>query len=132
MGTIRIAGLTIIGVALGLPATAAGRPQVAVRGSGVAATQPLRAEAMTKQQFEEQLKRLPDSAVVESGGQRKTKAQVRALAVQKGEAHQAKARASLAQANAAFERRRSQLEQERQAQLDADNAKAVAEFERLE
>jgi hypothetical protein len=75
---------------------------------------------------------LPDSAVVESGGQQKTKAQVRALAVQKGEAHQAKARASLSQANAAFERRRSQLEQERQAQLDADNAKAVAEFERLE
>lgn len=129
--TIRIAGLTILGMALGLVANAAGPPKVA-RGGGVAAAQPLRADTLTKQQFEEQLKRLPEGAVIESKGERKTKAQIRALAAQRGQAHQAKAQAALAQASAAFEQRRSQLERQQQAKLEADNAKAVAEFKRLE
>jgi hypothetical protein len=127
---ITIAGLSIIGIALALAANAANPPKV--RRVGAAATQPLTAETLTKQQFEQQLKRLPDSAVIESKGQRMTKAQMRALAAQKGQAQQAKAKAALAQANAAFEQRRLQLEQQHRAKLQADHAKALAEFRRRE
>jgi DNA-binding transcriptional MerR regulator len=60
-----------------------------------------------------------------------TMAQIRALAAQKGQQHQAKAQAALSQANAAFEQHRAQLEQQHQAKLQADNGKAMADFKRL-
>ena len=129
IGNIRTAGLTILSLALGLVANAA-NPAPAGAGGGVSAPQVLKADTLTKQQFEQQLKRLPDNAVIESKGQRMTKAQIRALAAQKGQANQAKAQAALSQANAAFEERRAQLEQQHQAKLQADNAKAMAEFTR--
>jgi hypothetical protein len=128
---IRITGLTVItGIALGLMANLAAPPPV-LAGGGVAAPQVLKADTLTKQQFEQQFKRLPDNAVIESKGQRMTIGQMRALAAQKAQAHQAKAQAALTQANTAFEQRRAQLEQQHQAKLRADNAKAIAEFKRL-
>lgn len=127
---IRIAGLTTVTFVLGLGANAA-NPLWAVAGGGIAVPQVLKADQLTKQQLDQQLKRLPDSAVIESKGQRVTKAQIRALATQKGQQHQAKGQAALTQANAAFEQRRAQLEQQHQAKLQADNAKAMADFKRL-
>jgi hypothetical protein len=127
---IKIAGLTAVALVLGLGANGVSPPW-AVAGGGVAAPQAIKADTLTKQQFEQQLKRLPDNAVIESKGQRMTKAQMRALAAQKAQGHQAKAQAALTQANAAFEQHRAQLEQQHQAKLQADNAKAIAEFKRL-
>ena len=128
--TIKIAGLTTIALVLVLGAGAASPPW-AVAGGGVAAPQVLKTDTLTKQQFKQQFKRLPDNAVIESKGQRMTKAQIKALAAQKGRANQAKAQAALSQANAAFEQRRAQLEQQHQAKLQADNAKAIEDFKRL-
>ena len=127
---IKIAGLTTVALVLGLGANAA-TPPWAVAGGGVAAPQVLKADQLTKQQLSQQLKRLPDSAVIESKGQRMTMTQIRALATQKGQQHQAKGQAALTQTNAAFEQRRAQLEQQHQAKLQADNAKAMADFKRL-
>jgi hypothetical protein len=126
---IRIAVSTLVGIALGLPAAAAARPQV--RAGGVASSQVLRPGTLTKQQFDEQLKRSPEGAVIESGGQRKTKAEVRAMAAQRGQTHLAKAEAALAQAKASFEQRRLEIERQHQAKLEADGGKAKAEFDRL-
>jgi len=130
VGKIAIAGLTTVGFVLGLVADAANPPS-AVAGGGVSAPQVLKSDALTKQQFDQQLKRLPDNAVIESKGQKMTKAQIRALAAQKGQQNQARAQTGLNQAGVAFEQRRSQLEQQHQAKLQADGAKAMAEFTRL-
>ncbi|MCZ7627096.1 MAG: hypothetical protein C3F12_08935 [Candidatus Methylomirabilota bacterium] len=127
---IKIAGLTTVAFVLGLGANAANPPWAVAEG-GVAAAQVLKADQLTKRQLSQQLKRLPDNAVIESKGQRMTMAEIRALAAQKGQQHQAKAQAALSQANAAFDQRRLQLEQQHQAKLQADNAKAIAEFKRL-
>jgi hypothetical protein len=132
---LRIVTFALAGAALATTAQAAGpraaaSPRVATPPAAPASTRTLRAAALTKQQFDRQLATLPDTALVESGGERKTKAQVRDLAAQKGQSQQAKARAALDRANAGFERRRSQLEEQRRAKLAADHAKAVAEFER--
>jgi hypothetical protein len=100
-------------------------------GGGVSAPQVLNVDRLTKQQLNQQLKRLPDGAVIESQGQRMTVAQIRALAVQKGQRHQAKAQDVLNQARVAFRQDRAQFDQQQRAKLAADNVKAMAEFARL-
>jgi hypothetical protein len=129
--TIRTAGLTILSLALGL-ATNAAKPTPAVAGGGVSAPQAIKVDTLTKQQLDQQIKGLPDNAMIESKGQRMTKAQVRALATQKGKQHHAKAQAAIAQNDAAFEQRRAQFEEQQQAKLQADRTKAMAEFTRLQ
>ncbi|MGH7411731.1 MAG: hypothetical protein ACREJ6_11825 [Candidatus Methylomirabilis sp.] len=130
ISNIAIAGLTTVGFIVGLVADATNPPS-ALAGGGVSATQVLKADTLSKQQFDQQLKRLPDNAVIESKGQRMTKAQIRALAAQKVQQHQASAQAALNQARVAFQQRRAQLEQQTQAKLQADNVKAMADFTRL-
>jgi len=126
---LRIASFTSVVLVLGLLAHTASPPPA--ESGGAPGPQVLRADQLTKQQFRQQLKALPDSAVIESKGQRMTKGQIRALAAQKGAAAQAKARAAASQAQARFAAHRAQFLQQEQAKLQADNAKTMAEFGRL-
>ncbi|MCI0408695.1 MAG: hypothetical protein L0191_09055, partial [Acidobacteria bacterium] len=127
--TLRILSFTIVALVLGLIAHAPSSPSA--ESGGVPGPKVLRSDQLSKQQFEQQFRALPDSALVESRGQRMTKAQIRALAAQKGQQHQASAQAALNQARAAFEQRRVQFDQQQQAKLQASNAKARAEMARL-
>ena len=84
----------------------------------------LKGEQLTKEQF----KALPDNAVIEFKGQQKTKSQIIAEEEQKRTQSLAKMKnASKSQ----FEAARAKFLQEQKVKLDADNAKAKTEFERL-
>lgn len=120
---VKIARSTFLVLAFGILAQGTGR-QPAEAG-GAPGPQVLRGGQLTKQQFEA----LPDTAVIEVKGQRMTKAQIRAKAAKSQEA-MAKGQAVARQTEAQFEQRRIQFEQQQQAKLQADNAKAVAEFTR--
>jgi hypothetical protein len=122
--TVKIARSTFIVLALGILAQGTGR-QPAEAG-GTPGPQVLRADQLTRQQFEV----LPDTAVIESKGQRMTKAQIQTKAMKSKEAI-AKVQASARDAQAKFEKRLAQFLQQRQAKLQADNAKAMAEVARL-
>lgn len=83
-------------------------------------------ERLTKQQFEA----LPDNALIEFKGQRATKASIRAREAQ-NRATAERMNALARQTRAEFEQRRIQFGQQRKAKLEADRAKAMAEFARL-
>ena len=120
MCILRCEGL-IAHTAAPLPADAGGAP----------GPQVIRADQLTKQQFDQQLKRLPDTAVIEFQGRRLTVGEIRAKSAQRDRELIAKAQAASRQAQAAFEQRRAQFLQQQQAKLQADNAKATAELARL-
>jgi len=121
---VKIARSTFIVLALGILAQGTGR-QPAEAG-GAPGPQVLRADQLTKQQFEV----LPDTAVIEFKGQRMTKAQIQAKATKSKEAI-AKVQAAARDAQAKFQTRLAQFLQQQQAKLQADNAKAMAEVARL-
>jgi len=100
--------------------------------AGVGASAPvLKADQLTAREFRQQLKGLPDSAVVEYKGQRITVGEIRARAKQTLQAAAAKMQAAARQGQAQVEARRAQLDQQHQAKLQADGAKAMVEFTRL-
>jgi len=84
----------------------------------------LKGEQLTKEQF----KALPDNAVIEFKGQQKTKGQIIAEEEQKSKQALAKLKNV---SKPQFEAARAKFLQEQKAKLDADNAKAKAEFERM-
>jgi hypothetical protein len=126
---LRIASPTMMFLVLGLIAhTAAPLPADA---GGAPGPQVIRADQLTKQQFDQQLKRLPDSAVIESQGRRFTVGEIRARAAQRRREMAAKAPVAARAAQAKVAARQAQFLQQQQAQLQADNVKAMAEFGRL-
>ena len=126
---LRIASPTMIFLVLGLIAdTAAPLPADA---GGAPGPQVIRADQLTQQQLDEQLKRLPDTAVIELQGQRLTVGEIRARGAQRQREVMMKAQAAAREAQSKFAARRAQFLQQQQAQLQADNAKAMAEVARL-
>jgi hypothetical protein len=112
--TIVVLGLGFLAqAAVPFPAVAQGPPVFSVR-------------QLTKQQFEA----LPDTALVESRGQRMTKAQILAKAARSQEA-MAKAQTAARQAQARAQARLAQFNQQQHVRLQADNAKVQAELARL-
>lgn len=99
--------------------------------AGGGASQVLKADQLTKRQLNQQLRQLPDSAVIESRGQRLTVGEIKARGAQRAREALAKARASAAQEKARLDARLAQFEQQRQAKLAAGRAQAMAEFARL-
>jgi hypothetical protein len=91
------------------------------QAAGPVAQPVYKAEQLSRQRF----KTLPDSAVIERNGQRMTKAQIRAQAVRQQGAAAAQMEAATRQFQARVEQRRAQFLQRQQAQLAADNAKAM-------
>jgi len=106
-------------------------PVPAAHAGGGGAPHVLRADQLPKKQFDQQLRQLPDSAVIESQGKRFTVGEIRARAAQRRREMAAKAQASAAQAKARLEAGRAEFLQQQQAKLQADNAKTMAEFGRL-
>jgi len=84
----------------------------------------LKGEELTKEQF----KALPDSAVIEFKGQQKTKGQIIAEVEQKRKQTLAKMKNV---SKSQFEVTRAKFLQEQKAKIEAANAKAKADFERL-
>ena len=99
--------------------------QIAHAGSA-AAPHVLRADQLKKGQ----LKTLPDTIIIEFEGQRLTVGAIRARARERDREAAAKAQVAAGQVKAKLEQRRIQFEQQRQAKLQADNARAMAEFTR--
>ncbi|MCI0408522.1 MAG: hypothetical protein L0191_08170 [Acidobacteria bacterium] len=114
-------------IVLGLSLVVQAGDPSATSAGGTRAPQVLRGEQLTKQQ----LKSLPDTAVIEYQGQRFSVDQIRARAAQQHREAAAKAQAVARQAQTQFEVRRAKFLQEQQAKLQADNAKATAEMGRL-
>lgn len=98
---------------------------------GAPGSQVIRVDTLTKRQFYQQLKVLPESAVIESKRGRFTVGEIRAKGVQKWREIEAKSQAGDAQMQAKFQAHLARIEQQRQAKLEADRAKAMAEFTRL-
>lgn len=98
---------------------------------GAPGSQVIRVDTLTKRQFDQQLKGLPDNAVIESKRGRFTVGEIRAKGVQKWKEIEAKAQADDAQKRAKFQAHLAKIEQQRRAKLEADRAKAMAEFTRL-
>lgn len=93
--------------------------------------QVVRGDTLTKRQFDQQLKILRDNAVIESQGRRFTVGEIRAKGMQKSREVETKAQAYDAKVLAQFQAHLGQIEQQQQAKLRADRAKAMAEFPRL-
>jgi hypothetical protein len=96
------------------------------KAGAVPGSEVVRGDELTKQQFEA----LPDTAVIEFKGKRITKGEIRAKALKSQEA-MAKAQAVARQTKSQFEQRRIEVERQRQAKMQADRTKAMAEFTRL-
>jgi hypothetical protein len=132
----RIMSFTIGAVLLGLMLqTAAPGPAVA---GGPVGPPTVKADQMTRRQFREQMKMLPDTAVIEFKGRRTTAGEIRAkmrlpanVAEVRTKAVAAQLQANASQAQARFAAARAKFLQQQQAKLQADNAKAMAEFTRL-
>jgi len=123
-GCQRIVGtvLSALTLSAGVSSATAGGPP----GSQI-----IRVDTLTKRQFDQQLKVLPESAVIESKRGRFTVGEIRAKGVQKGREIEAKSQAGDAQMQAKLQAHLARIEQQRQAKLEADRAKAMAEFTRL-
>lgn len=91
------------------------------------AEQPLKAERLTKEQFD----RLPATQPIEIKGQRMTAGEIRAKMRQARAEAEAKIEAAAAKAQTEFEADRAKFLQEQKARLDAENAKVRAEVGRL-
>jgi hypothetical protein len=120
---VSVASATILSLVLGLLAQSAG--PLHTEAGGVPG-QVIRGDQLTKQQFEA----LPGTAVIEFKGRRMTKAQIQAKAAKSTEAT-AKAQAADRAGQARVQHRLAQFLQQEQAKLQADNARAIAEFKRL-
>lgn len=130
---VSIASFTVGAFLLGLMAQ--GVTTLPVHAGGVPAPQVLKVDQMTRRQFREQLKTLPDATVIELRGERTTAGEIRAkmrlpadVATTRAQAVAAQLKANTSQATARFEGRRTQFLQQQQAKLQADNAKAMAEL----
>jgi hypothetical protein len=124
----RIGRSLLVGLVLGVSAQSG--PSRA-QDVGAARPQLIKTDALTEQQFRRQFRRLPDAAVIEIEGRRATVGELRAESVRRQREAAARLEAATRQARAAVESRRLELERRQQAQLEADNARALAEFSRL-
>ncbi len=109
-------------LSVGVPSALAG---------GAPGSQVMRVDTLTKRQFDQQLKVLPDSAVIESKRGRLTVGEIRAKGMQKWKEIEAKAQADDAEMKVKYQGELQKWQQQRQAKLEADRAKAMAEFTRL-
>ncbi len=91
----------------------------------------IRADQLTKREFDRQLKMLPENAVIESNGQRMTKAQMRKEAARQGTETVSKAQARDRDVQAKYRAWHAQFEQEQQAKLKAENANLQRELAQL-
>jgi ABC-type bacteriocin/lantibiotic exporter with double-glycine peptidase domain len=123
LSRVKIVHITFVVLALGTQGQGTAREPD--KAGAVPGPQVVRGDKLTKEQFEA----LPDTAIIEFKGKRMTKAEIRARAAKSQEA-MATAKAVALQAKAEFEQRRIQIEREQQAKIQADKAKAMAEFER--
>jgi len=112
--------LVMVGLGVGLlvpgpaPAPASSQPAPPPK-----AEQPLKAEQLTREQFD----RLPDTQPIEMKGQRTTAGEIRTKMKQARAEAEVKMKAAAAQAQAGFEADRVQFLQAQKARLDAENAK---------
>ncbi len=123
---LRLARFASVGLCLGVIAYIASPP--AARAGG---PQVVRTDQLTKQQFYQQLKTLPDTAVVEAEGPRLTVGEIKAKSAQMHRTVAAKVEAVAREAQAKFAAHQAQFDQQQQAKLQASNAKAMAEVARL-
>ncbi len=98
----------------------------------------LNVDKLTARQFREQLKTLPDDAVVERRGQRTTAGEIRAkmrlppgVAEARATALAARIEADATETEAKFRDDRAQFSEQQRARVEADNTKARAELARL-
>ncbi len=126
---LRNSAITIAVLLLGLTAHTLSPPFAAA--GGAAGPQVLRSDQLTRKQFDQQLKRLPDTAVVESKGRRLIVGEIKAKLAQTVRGLEAKGQEAARAAQAKFAARQAQFKQQQQAKLTADNAKVTAELARL-